>query len=220
VLGVCRRVLGNGPDADDAFQATFLVLANKAGSIRARRGVGGWLHGVAWRIARKARVAAARRRKHEQEAAALRPTVGEVEAACQTIGPVLDEELQRLPARYRLPLVLCYWEECTHEAAARELGIPTGTLSWRLGRARTLLRQRLVRRGPPCPGNDNRGNGTGIREWFGHHGSSDWFGAKRAQRDARGPTANRLGLSVDVGTPCHRRDFVDAPGGGPGTGWG
>jgi RNA polymerase sigma factor (sigma-70 family) len=152
VLGVCRRVLGDGPDAEDAFQATFLVLAHKAATVKARRGVGSWLHGVAWRISQKARVAAARRRKHEQKVGIRRPAAGDVEAAWQTVGAVLDEELQRLPARYRLPLVLCYWEDRTHQAAARELGIPVGTLSWRLGRARALLRQRLLRRGITLPG--------------------------------------------------------------------
>src|SRR5262249_15414807 len=128
VLGVCRRVLGHGPDADDAFHATFLLLAHKAGTIPAPRCVGRRLHEPAWRIADRPQVAAARRRKHGQKAGTQRRAAVAVETAWQTVAPVLDEELQRLPARYRLPLLLCYWEDRTHEAAARELGIPVGTL--------------------------------------------------------------------------------------------
>jgi RNA polymerase sigma factor (sigma-70 family) len=147
VLGVCRRVLGNAHDVEDAFQATFLVLVRQAATIRRRGVLGAWLHGVAFRVARKAQVRAARRRARER--AAARPAAvdpGE-EADRRDLRRVLDEEVSRLPDRYRLPLVLCYFEGLTKEQAARELGCPHGTVSTRLARARERLRGRLARRG-------------------------------------------------------------------------
>jgi RNA polymerase sigma factor (sigma-70 family) len=145
VLGVGRRVLGDRPAAEDVFQATFLLLARKAGAIRRRESVGGWLYGVAYRLALKARAGEARRR-HERAAAASRPPVPPDEA-CREVLAILDEELLGLPERYRLPLVLCYLEGRTQDEAARELGWSLSTLRRRLERGRELLRARMTGRG-------------------------------------------------------------------------
>jgi RNA polymerase sigma factor (sigma-70 family) len=146
VLGVGRRLLGDRPVAEDVFQATFLVLARKAGAIRRRESVGGWLYGVAYRLALKARAGEARRRRHERAAAASRPPVSPDEA-CREVLAILDEELLGLPERYRLPLVLCYLEGRTQDEAARELGWSLSTLRRRLERGRELLRARMTGRG-------------------------------------------------------------------------
>src|SRR5437879_808519 len=107
VLGVCRRVLNNAADADDAFQATFLVLVHKAGSIRKRELVGSWLYGVAYRTAVKARAAAARRGARERQVVPMPPTEPANDVVWRDLRPVLDEELERLPDHYRIPVVLC-----------------------------------------------------------------------------------------------------------------
>jgi RNA polymerase sigma factor (sigma-70 family) len=146
VLSVCRRVLGNAHDAEDAFQATFLVLARRAGSLRRRASVAGWLYGVACRVAWRARADAARRRLHERRAQALRPEAPAAEVP-PDLGDVLGEELARLPEAYRQPVVLCHLEGLTNEEAARRLGWPVGSVKGRLFRARELLRSRLARRG-------------------------------------------------------------------------
>src|SRR5262249_37660978 len=151
VLGVCRRVLRHAQDAEDAFQATFLVLATKAGSPRWEESVARWLYEVAFRVAHKARVGAARRRARERQATAMaqaEPGAGE---AWDDLREVLDEEVNRLPCKYRSPVVLCYLEGKTNTEAARELGWTKGTVSGRLARARDLLRTRLARRGVPLP---------------------------------------------------------------------
>jgi RNA polymerase sigma factor (sigma-70 family) len=145
VFGVCRRVLGQRHDAEDAFQATFLVLACKAASVQKRDAVGSWLYGVAYRTAGKARARAARRRVKEREAA-----VSESRADNFThddLGRVLDLELSRLPDKYRAPVLLCDLEGASRRDAARRLGLPEGTLSSRLATARSLLAKRLTRRG-------------------------------------------------------------------------
>ncbi len=145
VLRVCRRVLTDLDDADDAFQATFLVLVQRAGSIRNRDSVASWLHGVAYRTACCARSAAARRRRHERTAAELATSSASVDRPDDP-GPVLHEELERLPGRYREPIVLCDLERLTYEQAALRLGCPIGTVQSRLARGREKLRARLLRR--------------------------------------------------------------------------
>jgi C-terminal peptidase prc len=147
VWGVCRRVLRQEQDAEDAFQATFLVLARKAGTVRWRDSVHNWLYEVASRLAAEARVKAARRRLHEGRAAALARTETLPDDIARELGAVLDEELRRLPARLRAPLLLCYLEGRTSDQAARHLGWSLRTLQRRLAQGRDLLRVRLTRRG-------------------------------------------------------------------------
>jgi RNA polymerase sigma factor (sigma-70 family) len=147
VLGLCRRILRDHHDAEDAFQAAFLVLAKKAGSIRKRESVGSWLYGVAFRIAVKARADALRRRGHERAAVPRAAADPVADLVGRELRPVLDEELSRLPDKYRAPVVLCYLENMTNAEAARRLGWTRGTVAGRLARARELLRTRLGRRG-------------------------------------------------------------------------
>jgi RNA polymerase sigma factor (sigma-70 family) len=147
VLSVCRRVLGNSHDAEDAFQATFLVLARKAAAGFRPRTLANWLHGVAYRTALRARTEAGRRRAREGRAA--RPLASEpaTDAAWADVRLVLDEEIHGLPEKYRRPFVLCYLQGRTNEEAARDLGCPKGTVLSRLATAREWLRERLTRRG-------------------------------------------------------------------------
>jgi RNA polymerase sigma factor (sigma-70 family) len=148
VLGVCSRVLRNAHDAEDACQAVFLVLARKADSVRKQGSLGSWLHGVAWRISRKLRAHLARQRTRERAVAAQQPSASEpADLTWRELLQVLDEELQRLPATYRAPLVLCHLEGRTQDEAARELGWSLGTFRGRLERGRDKLRARLARRG-------------------------------------------------------------------------
>ncbi|MFO0797947.1 MAG: RNA polymerase sigma factor [Gemmataceae bacterium] len=143
VLGVCRRALG-GHDAEDAFQATFLVLARKAGALRDRAAVGSWLYGVAANVARRARARIGRRRECELVADPPHhpPADGWRDAAA-----VVDDELGRLPTKYRTPIVACTLEGLTIREAAVALGWPQGTVATRLARGRALLAARLARRG-------------------------------------------------------------------------
>jgi RNA polymerase sigma-70 factor (ECF subfamily) len=151
VLGVCRRVLQDAHDAEDAFQATFLTLARKGDSIGRRESLGGWLYTVAQRIALRARARQARRTSRERP---LPPFMVE-EAACdpsemlawRELRPLLDAEVARLPEKYRDAFVLCYIEGKTNEEAAEQLGCPKGTILSRLSRARERLRKRLSSRG-------------------------------------------------------------------------
>jgi RNA polymerase sigma factor (sigma-70 family) len=147
VLGTCRRILWHDADVEDAFQATFLVLLRKAPGISQRKALSGWLHKVATRTACLARKRAYTRRCHEQ--ASARPADAAVSSAdpLAHVGSVLDEEVNRLPEKYRLPVVLCYLQGQTNAEAARLLGCPTGTVFSRLATARERLRQRLTRRG-------------------------------------------------------------------------
>lgn len=152
VLRVCRRVLGQVQDAEDAFQATFIVLARKARSLTTFSWIGGWLHKVAGRIALRARAKIARRRALEQPGTGMTTepatlTDPDRAAAWGDAQPILDEELNRLPERYRLPLVLCYLEGKTIQEAAGHLHCPAGTVASRLARARDRLHGRLTRRG-------------------------------------------------------------------------
>jgi RNA polymerase sigma factor (sigma-70 family) len=147
VLGVCRAYLNDVHDAEDAFQATFLVLVRSAHSVRKQSSLSSWLHGVAYRTALKARAAAARRRREEQVAAMNHPDLASTSAGKGDDRPVLVEELQRLPEKYRAPLLLCYQEGKTTAETARQLGWPQGTVTVRLMRGRDMLRSRLTRRG-------------------------------------------------------------------------
>lgn len=146
VWGVCRRVLVDRHDAEDAFQATFWVLARKAGTIRPRDRVGAWLHGVAYRTALKARIFAQRRRR-EHAPPHLPEPPARAESPHAELWRVLDEELAQIPDAYRGPVVLCDLEGQTRPEAARLLGCPVGTVSSRLSRGRALLARRLARRG-------------------------------------------------------------------------
>src|SRR5262249_29881512 len=136
VLGVCRRLLHNWHDAEDAFQATFWVLARKAGSITRKESVAGWLYQVAYRAAVKARTRAANQQQQERKAQPKPSTDPLAEVTGRELLGVLDEELQRLPQRYRTPLVLCYLEGKTRDEAAQELGWSVGTLKRRLEQGR------------------------------------------------------------------------------------
>jgi RNA polymerase sigma factor (sigma-70 family) len=151
VLGVCRRVLGNLHDAEDAFQATFLVLAKKAASIARTAALPCWLYQVAYRMALKAKGQAAARQKHEQHAAGRQADDPLAEITGRELLSVLDEELQTLPERHRGPLVLCYLEGLTCEEAARRLGCSPRTLKRWLDQARRCLGRRLARRGLALP---------------------------------------------------------------------
>jgi RNA polymerase sigma factor (sigma-70 family) len=150
VLGVCRRLLRDTHAAEDAFQATFLVLARRAGTISWRDAVGDWLYQVASRTAHKAAAAAVVRKTHERAAGRQRRTVTNPDPAAHEVYAVLDEELERLPPKYRRAVVLCCLEGSTLVEAARQLGWPLGTLASRLARGRELLRGRLTRRGFLC----------------------------------------------------------------------
>ncbi len=147
VWSVCRRILGNAHDADDAFQAAFLVLVRKADSIRPREAVGNWLHGVACRTALEARGRLARRRAKEQSLQDIPLLEDKPQEPWQELWPILDRELSRLADKYRLPIVLCDLEGRSRKDVARQLAIPEGTLSSRLATARKKLAVRLARHG-------------------------------------------------------------------------
>jgi RNA polymerase sigma factor (sigma-70 family) len=146
VLGVCRRALPNFHDAEDACQATFLVLARKAASVRKKTSLSNWLHGVACRAAANLKRDHARRRTRERGVDPPAPKDPAAEVSWREVQAILDEELQRLPARYRAPMILCYLDGMTRDEAARRLGVSPTTLHGRLERARGLLRQYLTKR--------------------------------------------------------------------------
>ncbi|GIW79843.1 MAG: hypothetical protein KatS3mg105_1650 [Gemmatales bacterium] len=147
VWSVCRRILDDVHAAEDALQATFMALIRQAPSLETRQSLGGWLHRVAYRVATKARVQAARRQTRERHWQEQSMTSSDPQPNWSDLRPVLDEELDRLPEKYRLPVVLCYLEGKTNDQAAEQLGWPLGTVAGRLARARDLLRNRLARRG-------------------------------------------------------------------------
>jgi RNA polymerase sigma factor (sigma-70 family) len=148
VFSVAQRALGNAHDAEDVFQATFLVMARRLHAIGGKKSVGGWLHGVAWRIARKAQAKDATRRRREREMQVMNRHEAETHApTCDEMRAVLDVEIGALAEKYRTPLVLCYLEGRSYDQAARELGCPKSTLASRLAKALSLLRARLQRHG-------------------------------------------------------------------------
>jgi RNA polymerase sigma factor (sigma-70 family) len=147
VLCLCRQMLRDAQEAEDAFQASFLVLARNAASIQKRPSLSAWLYGVAYRVAARLRGSAARRRIREAPGVDLSALAGSTEPANLDLQPVLHEEIRRLPIKYRAPVVLCYLESKTNEEAARQLSWPVGTVKARLSRARDMLRMRLERRG-------------------------------------------------------------------------
>jgi RNA polymerase sigma factor (sigma-70 family) len=152
VWGVCRRILRNHHDAEDAFQATFLVLVRKAASVLPREMVANWLYGVARQTALKARATAARRAGRERPVATMPEPARREPDLWRDLQPLLDEALSRLPDKYRAVLVLCDLEGKTRKEAARQLRVPEGTVAGRLARARTLLARRLARHGLAVPG--------------------------------------------------------------------
>jgi RNA polymerase sigma factor (sigma-70 family) len=147
VYGVCQRILGDATEAEDAFQATFLVLVRKGATLREPGRLASWLYGVAYRTARKVKAKAALRTRSEREASEM-PTKSEVsDMTYDELRAIVDEEIAQLPEKYSLPLVLCYLEGKTNAQAAAQLGWPEGSMSRRLSRARELLRSRLAKRG-------------------------------------------------------------------------
>jgi RNA polymerase sigma factor (sigma-70 family) len=152
VWGVCRRVLRNYHDAEDAFQATFLVFVRKAASLASRELLANWLYGVAHQTALKARATAAKRKERERQVAEMpEPTMTE-QNLWRDLQPLLDEELSRLPDKYRSVIVLCDLEGKTRKEAARQLGCPEGTVGGWLARARVILAKRLAQRGVALSG--------------------------------------------------------------------
>jgi RNA polymerase sigma factor (sigma-70 family) len=147
VLAACRRVVHNHHDAEDAFQATFLVLARKASSVRPSALVANWLHGVAYRTALKARTITAKRQLREKQVTAMPEPKVTRQDHWHDLEPLLDEELSGLPETYRLPILLCDLECKSIKEATRQLGWPQGTLAGRLARGRKMLAKRLARRG-------------------------------------------------------------------------
>jgi RNA polymerase sigma factor (sigma-70 family) len=149
VWGVCRRVLQGDHDAEDAFQATFLVLVRKAATVMPREMVGNWLYGVAYQTALKARATAARRKARERQVVEMPEAAAAAHDVWNDVQPLLDQELSRLPEKYRSAIVLCDLEGNTRKETARKLGLPEGTLSGHLTRGRALLAKRLARVGLP-----------------------------------------------------------------------
>ncbi|WP_435011044.1 sigma-70 family RNA polymerase sigma factor [Tundrisphaera lichenicola] len=151
VLATCRAILKNEQDAEDAFQATFLVLARKAGSVRGGEALGGWLHRVARRSAVQASVRSKRRRRKEAEASAMTPPGSATSRPVDDLKPILHEEIDRLPESQRLPVILCDLQGLTYDQAAQQLEWTEPTLRCRLARGRQKLRDRLTRRGITAP---------------------------------------------------------------------
>src|SRR5262249_27053858 len=142
----------NHHDAEDAFQATFLVLVRKAVSIRQREMIANWLYGVAYQTSRKARAILAKRRTREKQETAMPEPQALEQDTWKDLRPLLDQELSRLPDKYRAAIVLCDLEGKTRQHGARQLGLPEGTLAGRLTRGRAMLARRLARRGLAASG--------------------------------------------------------------------
>jgi RNA polymerase sigma factor (sigma-70 family) len=147
VWGVCRRLLVNHQDAEDAFQVTFLVLVRKAACVMPREMVANWLHGVAHQTALKARATSAKRKGRERQVTEMPDRAMTTTDDWEDLQPLLDQELGSLPDKYRVAIVLCDLEGKSYKEAAQQLGVPAGTLSARLTRGRAMLAKRLARRG-------------------------------------------------------------------------
>lgn len=147
VLGVCRRLLADPGAVADAFQATFLVLIRRAGTLDRRGSLGAWLHEVAWRVAIKARSQSARRGEREMQVPDISFGLAPHPTEATGLRELLDDELHRLPDKLRAPLILCCLEGKTNQASAQELGLPLRTMNRHLARAKDLLRERLTCRG-------------------------------------------------------------------------
>ena len=152
ILGVCRRVLRNDADVDDAFQAAFLLLVRKAGAIRQRESVAAWLYQTAYRVALRARDHANKRNARETSGVECLGADDSDAGLWHDVRPILDDEINRLPEKYRTPFIRCYLEGCTNEEAAVEMDCPVGTIHSRLAWARERLRSRLTRRGVTLAG--------------------------------------------------------------------
>ena len=152
VWNVCRRVLRDHHDAEDAFQATFVVFVRKAASIANKELLAGWLYGVARQTALKARATTAKRKGRQRQMVAIPEPAVAKQDLWSDLQPLLDLELGLLPDTYRVVIVLCDLEGKTRQEAARCLGCPEGTVGSRLARARTMLAKRLARRGLPVSG--------------------------------------------------------------------
>lgn len=147
VWGVCQRMLSHKQDTEDAFQATFIVLSKKAGTVHRPERLAHWLYGVACFAARNVRKGRLRRKFREQSVGELHDVPDHRHTLWNEVSPLVDDELARLPSKYRLPLVLCCLEGMTHQDAAKLLHWPIGTLAGRISRGRELLRHRLMKQG-------------------------------------------------------------------------
>jgi RNA polymerase sigma factor (sigma-70 family) len=197
VWRVCRRVLGNHHDAEDAFQATFLVLVHKASTVRPRENVANWLYGVAYRTSLKARTLATKRRMRERQLKEM-PVFKVQDELWRDLHLVLDQELNRLPDKYRLAILLCDLEGKTYKEAARQFGCPEGTFAARLARARAMLAKRLRRHGLAV-------SAGALGTAFSQSGASDSVAAllmsstlRAASLGAAGQTTAACGVSVRV----------------------
>jgi RNA polymerase sigma factor (sigma-70 family) len=177
VWAVCRRVVRHAQDSEDAFQATFFALARKASSIRKQAAVGSWLYGTAYRVARRVQ-SSYRPETLPEDQAGSDPATLERRNLCE----VVDEEIMRLPQKYRAPIVACYLEGKTNEEAAQELSWPVGTVSGRLARARDLLKSRLARRGVGVPA-------AGVAAYLGTGAAPAAVPATLAETTCRGALA-------------------------------
>lgn len=196
VLQVCRAVLRDSHAAEDAFQATFLVLLRKAPAIRDPNLLGEWLRGVAYRTAMHARGQTARRSEIERKKAAMsRIDSSSPEATFET-RRIVREELERLPEDYREPVVLCYMEGLTHDEAAKRLGWPVGTVKTRVVRGRRLLRERLDRRGV--------GLGVALLLWLLDPSKAEAAPVALTIRTVKGMTLLAAGRRADLARHCGR----------------
>jgi len=205
VRAACRRILQSEHDTEDVVQATFLVLALRAAEVPWRDSVGGWLRGVARRLSLDARAGVSRRRRRETPLAALAGALPETlhpltdppaELDRRELRRVLDDELSRLPEKFRAPVVLCDLEGLSHSEAARRLGWPSGSMSRRLGRARAILRHRLAGRGLPVAVVVLCGLVAGL--WAAGRGSGSGSPAVSVRRQMT-PPARHDGGGLDLG---------------------